>query len=370
MVHFAACSTSTWELLWVAFFFRFLIQLLTQEKANVQQFTREMIAYAQWKLSARCAPLAAAKNTSQDTTTWLLRHRGVKHDPLLGNFLSDVQTCDVELILSGAVWTSSTRAHSQIPDSRGEVTTNGWCRHSSIPEAIEDSHLFWQFPAVPIRERCREALLATSDTDHVPHRTVQQMSETRPRCFQCCGIAPDLALSWSREDPDGVGNAPDPPPPHIEETICAKEPPPPRPPESLAVVAEHWFDIRLRVWSGGACANQAEPRRRRAGWALFYGPNHPWNHSRPLQGYVQTSDRAELQGIVAAVERHTWSIVPMDLSQDNLANVESACRLRRTPQIPAQTNVDSWQRLQRCAQLWVTKMFSEPLVQRTCHRRR
>ena len=120
--------------------------LLTQEKAYVQQATREMIAHAQWKqISTRCAPLATAKNTPQDmkgipghldviTTTWLLRHRGVKHDPLLRHFHSDVQTRDLGLIVSGAV------AHSQIPDSRGEVITNGWCRHCNNPEAIEDSH--------------------------------------------------------------------------------------------------------------------------------------------------------------------------------------------------------------------------------------
>ena len=41
-------------------------------------------------------------------------------------------------------------------------------------------------------------------------------------------------------------------------------------------------------------------------------------------GYAQTSDRAELHGIVAVAERHTWSAVPMDLTLDNFANVESA----------------------------------------------
>ena len=81
-----------------------------------------MIAYAQWKqLSTRCAPLAAAKNARQDmkgisrhldivTTTWLLRHRGIKRDLLPGNFLSDMQTRDLELILLGAIWTYARRA--------------------------------------------------------------------------------------------------------------------------------------------------------------------------------------------------------------------------------------------------------------------
>ena len=114
------------RLLWIAIFRCPRVpkfSLLTQEKAYVQQVTREMIAHAQWRqLTSRCAPLAAAKNTRQDmkgiprhldviTATWLLRHRGVEHDPLLGHFLSDVQTRDLELILSGAVWTYSRRAH-------------------------------------------------------------------------------------------------------------------------------------------------------------------------------------------------------------------------------------------------------------------
>ena len=110
----------------------------SQEKACALQVTREMSAYAQWKqLSTRCEPWAAAKNARQDMkgipghlvviTTWLLRHRGVKHDPLVGNFL----------ILSGAVRTSR-RAHPQLPDSRGEVRMDGVAiattlRRSRIP---------------------------------------------------------------------------------------------------------------------------------------------------------------------------------------------------------------------------------------------
>ena len=50
----------------------------------------------------------------------------------------------------------------------------------------------------------------------------------------------------------------------------------------------------------------------------------------------------------------------MDLTLDNLANVESACRLLRTLQIPTQTNVDLWQRLQRCVQLRGPQFFRIP----------
>ena len=60
------------------------------------------------------------------------------------------------------------------------------------------------------------------------------------------------------------------------------------------------LNCRWLLRSDGACTNQAEPRRRRAGWALFYGLNHQENHSSPLQGFVQKSDRAELQRIVSA----------------------------------------------------------------------
>ena len=129
--------------------------LLYQAKAYVQQAAREMVAYAQWKqLSTRSAPLATAKNTRQDmkgiprhldtvTTTWLLRHRGIKGDPLLGNFLSEMLIRDLELVLSGALWTYSRRAHSQIPDPQGKMVTTGWCRHCNDPEEIEDTyHIF------------------------------------------------------------------------------------------------------------------------------------------------------------------------------------------------------------------------------------
>ena len=294
------------------------------------------------------------------TTTWPLRHRGIKGDPLLGSFLSEMQIRDLELVLSGALWTNSRRAHSQILDPHGEVVISGWCRHCNDPEVIEDTYpMFWQCPAwSDVRERYRDALLTTFDADErVPNMTLQQMADLWPRCFQCFGIAPDLDYSWSRDDPDGVGNAPDPPPPLVETNHAEEPPPPPRPPELPAVIAEHWRDGYLCAWSDGACADQAEFRRRRAGWAIFYGLGHPWNHSSPLQGYVQTSDRAELQGIVAAAERHTWSSVPMDLTPDNLANAESACSLLRTLQIPTQTNVDLWQRLQRCVQLRGPQFF-------------
>ena len=78
----------------------------------------------------------------------------------------------------------------------------------TTPEAIEDTyHILLQCPAsTNLRERYRYALLATFDADERdPHMTMQQMANTWPRCFQCCGIAPDLDYSWSRDDPDGVG---------------------------------------------------------------------------------------------------------------------------------------------------------------------
>ena len=281
------------------------------------------------------------------TTTWLLRHQGIKRDLTLGNFLSDMQTRDLELVLSGAIWTYARRAQSKIPDPQGKVVTTGWCRHCNDPAVIEDTyHMFWQCPAwTDIRERYRDALLATFDVDERGQlTTMQQMADAWPRCFQCCGIAPDLDYSWSRDDPDGDGNAPD---PYLWKPSTPRIPRPPCPPELPAVIAEHWRDGHLCAWSDGACENQAEFRRRPAGWAIFYGPGHPW----PLQGNVQTSDR------VAAAERHTWSRVPMDLTLDNLANVESACQLLRTLQIPTKTNVDLWQRLQRRVQMRGPQFF-------------
>ena len=142
---------------------------------------------------------------------------------------------------------------------------------------MEDTyHMFWQCSAwTDIRERYRDALLATFDADERgQHTTMQQMADAWPRCFQCCGIAPDLDYSWPRDDPDGDGNAPDPLPPLVE-TVHAEDPPPPRPPELPAVFAEHWRDGHLCACSDGACENQAEFRRRRAGWAIFCGPGHP-----------------------------------------------------------------------------------------------
>ena len=54
----------------------------------------------------------------------------------------------------------------------------------------------------------------------------------------------------------------------------------------------------------GACSEQGLADVARAGFSLWFGPDHPWNESSPLSGRFQSSDRAELAAVVRALMAH------------------------------------------------------------------
>ncbi|KAJ8051623.1 ribonuclease H-like domain-containing protein, partial [Yarrowia lipolytica] len=55
------------------------------------------------------------------------------------------------------------------------------------------------------------------------------------------------------------------------------------------------------VYTDGACHNN-QGSNARAGVGVYFGPGHPDNVSRPVQGSRQTNQRAELEAIHDAVE--------------------------------------------------------------------
>lgn len=58
----------------------------------------------------------------------------------------------------------------------------------------------------------------------------------------------------------------------------------------------------IHVWTDGACENNQNEGKRRAGVGVWFGYNDERNLSEPLEGDVQTNNRAELTAIIRAIE--------------------------------------------------------------------
>ena len=66
---------------------------------------------------------------------------------------------------------------------------------------------------------------------------------------------------------------------------------------------ETWREGRLFCASDGSGDFPREERLRRCGYALYYGPGHPWNCASALGGQVQTVPRSELRILLDIVPR-------------------------------------------------------------------
>eukprot|EP00973_Karenia_brevis_P067859 9440995-Karenia_brevis.AAC.1 len=58
---------------------------------------------------------------------------------------------------------------------------------------------------------------------------------------------------------------------------------------------------RTVVFTDGACTNNQDDRFRRAGYGAYWADASPLNVSKPLHGWVQTNQRAELQAVLAVL---------------------------------------------------------------------
>uniref|UniRef100_A0A914VIL3 ribonuclease H n=1 Tax=Plectus sambesii TaxID=2011161 RepID=A0A914VIL3_9BILA len=56
------------------------------------------------------------------------------------------------------------------------------------------------------------------------------------------------------------------------------------------------------IYTDGACANNGQEGAR-AGYGVYWGPNHPNNISEPLVGYPQTNNRAEYKAVDEALDQ-------------------------------------------------------------------
>jgi ribonuclease HI len=58
----------------------------------------------------------------------------------------------------------------------------------------------------------------------------------------------------------------------------------------------------LKVWTDGACSNNQNPKLASAGVGVFFDFGSPLNISEPLQGPIQTNQRAELTAVIRALQ--------------------------------------------------------------------
>ena len=61
------------------------------------------------------------------------------------------------------------------------------------------------------------------------------------------------------------------------------------------------MDGRVYIFTDGASRRNSNEQLRRAGYGAFWGVGHPANISRPLPGWAQTNQRAELSAVVSAM---------------------------------------------------------------------
>ncbi len=77
---------------------------------------------------------------------------------------------------------------------------------------------------------------------------------------------------------------------------------------------------RILAYTDGSAVHPADPRRRRASWAVHYAKEHPWNLAGPVADEIQTAYRGEL---LAAVHVLKSASAPTCIVSDCLAVVET-----------------------------------------------
>lgn len=57
----------------------------------------------------------------------------------------------------------------------------------------------------------------------------------------------------------------------------------------------------FKIYTDGACSNNQDRDLAKAGVGVYGGPGYSFNLSKPLEGHIQTNQRAELQAILEAM---------------------------------------------------------------------
>jgi ribonuclease HI len=102
-------------------------------------------------------------------------------------------------------------------------------------------------------------------------------------------------------------------------------------------------DHPLRVYTDGSCIQT--PLGPRAGWGVYFGPEHALNLGEPLAGGEQTAQRAEVRALVGALESTEG---PLHVHSDSRYVVDTWAKLRQpTAGTPGGKHRDLWERVRR-----------------------
>eukprot|EP00973_Karenia_brevis_P028931 3990523-Karenia_brevis.AAC.1 len=176
-------------------------------------------------------------------------------------------------VLAGAVW------HGHALYKAG-VITEDVCQFcgSNVSEDLE--HLWWSCPAWEhIRSRHRNEWFS--------------FMSCWPSCFKLFGIMPldhpsFLHLAMGAADTDEFGTEA-----QIEYEAC----------EEQAWHCELLVGGLIVIYTDGACRHNDDVRLRKAGYGAFWAIGHPHNFALPVEGDIQTNQRAELLAVLAVLER-------------------------------------------------------------------
>jgi len=190
-------------------------------------------------------------------------------------------------ILSGGVWTQE-RA------SRAYRHTSAVCPFCSTGEEEDHEHLWWRCPTWSHIRACHSAAM-------------EHWSPAWPPCFKWCGIMPAAGVvTRSTEDKAaeqqfsagqlGTGG---------DEVVSVSSGSSPALSPRSGRETEHGelcIDGFVVVYTDGACRDNQDRAKRVAGVGAFWGEQHPFNISEPLNGCEQSNNRAELTAVIRALQ--------------------------------------------------------------------
>ena len=99
----------------------------------------------------------------------------------------------------------------------------------------------------------------------------------------------------------------------------------------------------LQCASDGSGDFPREERLRRCGYAVYYGPDHPWNLDAPLAGQIQTVPRSELRIFCDVIPRVQ---LPTEVACDCLGVATGMQQLLRGQKVRRADHQDLWHKIE------------------------
>ena len=238
------------------------LKMQSMHREEWEHEVRNELRSKEWRVAAARRPdmQGIEEGVERDLTTCLLN----------SGKLSPYQCALLRAILAGAVWTQE-RLH------RARLAPSATCLFCGEGLDEDHEHMWWKCKAwSDIRTRCLgKRCLDTSSW---------------PPCLKVCGVVPD---SYNVANTKEV----DPMPAVIDLTVCE-----PDPEQRAGPYGELWASGAVVVYTDGAAKHNQKRLLRYAGVGAFWGYDHPFNISRPLEGTEQTNNRAELAAVIATLQ--------------------------------------------------------------------